>query len=240
METDCTGPDWVGYNGNISNTEREILKGNEFLELSKRTNKGQTYIRNAIIQNLNLEEKLKIRGANWADVTFENSNLSKMSVLGMMADATTLEFKNTTLPYNMSQTGIGKLILNNVTFPKQEIMEDINNPENQGSLNDLNFIVPDIEESLEIYGYVKDSPLNDLTSDQLDELVRTKQMPKIYKGPMDIYNKLKTYIYKGESKTINGQNNPNYTGNTTGSLNIHKPQDQLLAILKKRQERSHG
>ena len=203
METDCNGPDWVGYNGNISNTEREILKGNEFLELSKRTNKGQTYIRNAIIQNLNLEEELVVDQANWANVTFENSNLSKMSIIGMMADATTLEFKNTTLPYNMKGTGIGHLILKNVTLPKIKIMEYIGK-DYFGDINisKLNTILPRIENSLEIYGYVNGSPLNDLSSEDLEKLKnedKELKMPNIYKGPEHIYNKLKTYIYNGVS-----------------------------------------
>jgi len=233
-ETDCTGPDWVGYDGRISDTEREILKGNEFLELSKRTNEGQTYIRNAIIQNLNLQEELVVDQANWANVTFENSNLSKMSVLGMIANATTLEFKNTTLPYNMKETGIGHLILKDVKFPKERYGE-INEPKNSGkiALKYLPHLIPNIHSSLEIYGKIEDSPLDGKSSEDLIKLIPQKEMPYRYKGPKEIYEKLKKYFFKDEASE------KEFT-DLTGSLNIHKPQDQLLAILKKRQERSHS
>ena len=242
-ETNCSGPYWSGYDGKTDNTEKSVLPANQFLELTKRIAKNDetdfekdTYIRNAIIQNLNLEEELKIKGANWANVTFENSNLSKMSVLGMMADATTLEFKNTTLPYDMDRTGIKKLILNNVTFPKQTIIENLGKDIfGNKDIIDLISFVPEVT-YLEIYGYIKDSPLESLTSEQLEKLKNEDkkiEMPYSYKGPEEIYNKLKTYIYNGES-------DKKEFGKFTSSLNIHKPQDQLLAILKKRQERSHG
>ncbi|MGP1438208.1 MAG: hypothetical protein ACTTKH_03955, partial [Treponema sp.] len=232
METDCTGPTWVGYNGRISDTERAILKGNEFLELSKRTNEGQTYIRNAIIKGLNLEEELIVHQANWANVIFEDSNLSKMSVIGMVAAASQLEFKKTTLLYKMEQTSIGRLILNNVTLPKQKIMEYINSPDNKVGIKKLNSLVPEIKNNLEIYGYVKDSPLEDLTSEQLSKLIAKVKMPPNYKGPQDIYEKLKKYIFKGEAT------NKEFT-NLTGSLNTLKPQYPfLLALLQGKSEQS--
>ena len=36
------------------------------------------------------------------------------------------------------------------------------------------------------------------------------KMPEIYNGSIEIYNKLKKYIFSGEAKIINGQNNQNY------------------------------
>ena len=36
------------------------------------------------------------------------------------------------------------------------------------------------------------------------------KMPEIYNGSIEIYNKLKKYIFGGEAKIINGQNNQNY------------------------------
>ena len=196
-ETPCSGDLWTGYNGYISKEKQQsILKAEEFWELQERTSFGQTYIRNAIIKNVNLKEELKIRGANWADVTFENSNLSKMAVIGMVSASTTLEFKETTLPYNMEQTSIGHLILKNVTLPKIKIMEYIGK-DYFGDINisKLNTILPRIKNSLEIYGYVNDSPLNDLSSEDLEKLKnedKELKMPYSYKGPEEIYNKLKT------------------------------------------------
>ena len=229
------------YNGNGEEITEEEIK---FFQ--NRTIDRKIYIENAIVKNLITKGKtpdqlkdLNFIGDLLCNVNFIESDLSNLEFAVQTKDGSYLKFEKTILPKIMSHSHIKNLILENVTFPKQEIMQYIkDNPE--VGLRKLNSIVPDIEGSLEIYGYIKDSPLNGLTSEQLDELVRKKQIPEIYKGPMDIYNKLKTYIYKGESKTINGQPNPNYTENTTGSLNIHKPQDQLLAILKKRQERSHG
>ena len=188
-----------------------------------------------IIKNVVSNKKLEIDGANWANVIFENSNLSNMSVTGMVASGTTLEFKDTILPWNMNQTSIGTLILNNITFPKQEIMEYIK-VEDTGELliNALNDIVPR-GANLEIYGYVKDSPLKDLTTEQLDLLKqgRNINMPGSYKGPQDIYDRLKTYIYKGES--IKKE-----FGNFTSSLNKKPQSPVLLALLQGKTDHTRG
>jgi len=230
-ETDCTGPNWVGYDGKIENTtERKILPGNEFLELQKRTNKGQSYIRNAIIKNVNSETKLEINKANWSNVTFENSNLSKISITKMEAHSTTLEFKDTILPWNMNQVDIKNLILNNVTFPKQEIMEYVK--KGPTGIRGLAGIVPRVTH-LEIYGYVKDSPLKDLTTEQLESLTPVFNMPSSYKGPKDIYDRLKTYIYKGES--IQKE-----FGNFTSSLNKKPQSPVLLALLQGKADHTRG
>ena len=238
FKTPCSGDLWTGYNGYISKEKQQsILPGNEFLELQKRTDEGESYIRNAVIKNVNLEEELKIRHANWSNVTFENSNLSKMCVIGMMADASNLEFKNTTLPYDMDQTGIRKLILNNVTFPKQEIMEYIN--KDPAGITNLNAIVPHAT-NLEIYGYVKDSPLEGLTPEELESLKEAhmydpniQNMPYSYKGPENIYEKLKTYIYNGES--IKKE-----FGNFTSSLNKKPQSPVLLALLQGKADHTRG
>jgi len=234
-ETPCSGDLWTGYNGYISKEKNQsILKAEEFWELQERTSFGQTYIRNAIIKDVKLKKELEIEGANWANVTFENSDLSKMSIIGMMADSTTLEFKDTTLPFNMDQTGIRNLILNNVTFPKQEIMEYIKGEEDKPQLNALSYIIPH-GTNLEIYGYVKDSPLEGLTSEQLQKIKPNPNinMPYSYKGPEDIYEKLKTYIYKGES--IKKE-----FGNFTSSLNKKPQSPVLLALLQGKADHTRG
>ena len=233
-ETDCSGDLWTGYNGYISKEKNQsILKGNEFWELQERTSFGQTYIRNAIIKNVNSETKLEINKANWSNVTFENSNLSKMSIRKMEAHSTTLEFKDTILPWDMNQVDIKNLILNNVTFPKQEIMEYMKD-ENTGELliHALNNIVPRVA-NLEIYGYVKDSPLEGLTSEQLESLTPIYKMPSSYKGPEDIYDRLKTYIYKGEAVKTE-------FGNFSASLNKKPQSPVLLALLQGKADHTRG
>ena len=238
-ETPCSGDLWTGYNGYISEEKNQsILKAEEFWELHNRTNERQSYIRNAIIKDVNLEQELEIEGANWANVTFKNSNLSKMSILGMIANSTTLEFKDTTLPFNMNQTGIGTLILDNVTFPKQEIMEYIKKHQNVG-LRKLNYLVP-YGTNLEIYGNVNDSPLRGLTSEELESLKNTIihssnsiEMPGAYKGPQYIYDRLKTYIYKGESIKTE-------FGNFTSSLNKKPQSPVLLALLQGKTDYTRG
>lgn len=234
-ETLCTGDLKTGFLGK----NNDILPANQLIEYYKRADNNSIQIENAIITGLDQEttKNIEFVGDMLTNVNFQGCDLSKLSFAVTTGNGY-LKFENSILPMSMSKSVVYNLILKDVKFPKEKIMQYIN--ESQVGLRKLNSLVPLVKYNLEIYGYVNDSPLNDLTSEQLDELVRKKQMPKIYKGPEGIYNKLKTYIYKGESKTINGQNNPNYTGNTTGSLNIHKPQDQLLAILKRRQERSHG
>ena len=230
-ETPCSGDLWTGYNGYISKEKNQsILKGNEFLELQKRTNKGQSYIRNAIIKNVNSETKLEINKANWSNVTFENSNLSKMSVTKMEAHSATLEFKDTTLPYNMNQVNIKNLILNNVTFPKQEIMEYVK--KGPTGIRGLAGIVPHVTH-LKIYGYVKDSPLEGLSPEQLESLTPVFNMPSSYKGPKDIYDRLKTYIYKEESKKTE-------FGNFTSSLNKKPQSPVLLALLQGKADHTRG
>ena len=235
-ETLCTGDLKTGFLGN----NNDILPANQLIEYYKRADNNSIQIENSIITGLDQEttKNIEFVGDMLTNVNFQGCDLSNLSFNAVQTGNGYLKFENSTLPMSMANSSINILILKDVKFPKEKIMQYIN--KSQVGLRKLNSLVPLIKYNLEIYGYVNDSPLNDLTSEQLDELVRKKQMPKTYKGPMDIYNKLKTYIYKGESKTINGQPNPNYTENTTGSLNIHKPQDQLLAILKKRQERSHG
>ena len=230
-ETPCSGDLWTGYNGYISKEKKQsILKAEEFLELQTRTNKGQSYIRNAIIKNVNSETKLEINEANWSNVTFENSNLSKMSIRKMEAHSTTLEFKDTILPWNMNQVDIKNLILNNVTFPKQEIMEYVK--KGPTGIRGLAGIVPR-ETNLEIYGYVKDSPLEGLSPEQFEELAPKINMPSSYKGPKDIYDRLKTYIYKGES--INKE-----FGNFTSSLNKKPQSPVLLALLQGKADHTRG
>ena len=94
-----------------------------------------------------------------------------------------------------------------------------------GTFEDLPYATPIIGEDLTIYGEVKNSPLKDLTQEQIEKLKndpqRPREMPSIYKGSQEIYDRLK-YIYRGESHTKE-------FGNLQGS--IQKPQDTFLALL---------
>ena len=246
----CPGINVTEYNGGEDNNEPLPIE--QFLEFKKRTdevydavikeNARSVRLQNLILANIDTteisKEDLKLLDFKEDDftgnITFKDSNLSQIVIKGVNASTANIIFEKITLPYNMAKTNVKKLTLKDITFPKQKIMEYIGKDYiGNIKVSKLNSIVPTIVEALEVYGYIKDSPLEGLTSEQLDKLVRKKQMPKTYKGPEEIYNKLKTYIYKGES-------NKKEFGKFTSSLNIHKPQDRLLAILKKRQERSHG
>ena len=135
-----------------------------------------------------------------------------------------LKFEDTTLPYNMKDTVVGLLTLKNVTFPKEEF-------KNVGAkIEYLPYFAPAIG-TLTIYGEVKNSPLKDLTQEQIEKLKndprRPREMPSVYKGPEEIYDRLK-YIYRGESHTKE-------FGNLQGS--IQKPQDTFLALLVKNNSR---
>ena len=129
-----------------------------------------------------------------------------------------LTFDNTTLPSNMAHSKVNNLILKNVTFPKEEILKE--------QFAKIPYIVPNINNSLEIHGEIKDSPLEGKNTEELDELLPQKNMPENYTGSLEIYKKLKEHIYRGEARTINGNPNPNYHGS------IQKRQSQLLALLQ--------
>ena len=135
------------------------------------------------------------------------------------------EFEDTILPYSMGNSGIGKLTLKNVTFPKEEFKNM------GGKIEYLPYFAPEIG-TLTIYGEIKDSPLKDLTQEQIEKLKndprRPIEMPGRYRGSQEIYDRLK-YIYRGES------HNKEFV-NLQGS--IQKPTDTFLALLGK--NNSHG
>ena len=193
-------------------------------------------IMNTTIVGLSAENyKGDFIGDMLTNVNFKEGNLSKIPFNNVLTGNGYIKFEDSILPKSMAKSVLTKLILNNVTFPKQEIMEYIKD-EDTGELliNALNNIVPR-GANLEIYGYVKDSPLKDLTTEQLDLLKqgRNINMPSSYKGPQDIYDRLKTYIYKGESKKTE-------FGNFTSSLN-KKPQSPVfLALLQGKTDHTRG
>ena len=226
----------------------EELSAEEFLEFNRRTNtyidedniKGKPlYVNKLIVKDLDTKkisaeelESLTLFMTKVIDsITFKGGDLSKMTIRSLLASGATLKFEGATLPYNMNGSYIKNLILNNVTFPKQEIMEYVK--KGPTGIRGLAGIVPR-ETNLEIYGYVKDSPLKDLTPEQLESLTPVFNMPSSYKGPKDIYDRLKTYIYKGESTKKEFGNFP------VTSLN-KKPQSPiLLALLQGKADHTRG
>jgi hypothetical protein len=224
----CEGELWTGFNGWINEAQKEsVLKIDELKELCKRTKGHSVYIRNAIIENLNSKDSNQIQDiiflrSKLANVSFKDSDLSQISIKAQIQGD--LKFENTTLPKKMSKTITDNLILKNVTFPKEEILKE--------PFAKIPYIVPTIKNNLEIYGYVKNSPLEGKGSEELKELEPQENMPENYTGSLEIYNKLK-YIYHGEAQIINGNPNPNYHGS------IQKQQSQLLALLQT-QSKSRG
>lgn len=224
----CSGPLWTGFNGWISDTQKEsVLKIDELKELCKRTKGHSIYVRNAVIENLNSKDSNQIQDiiflrSKLANVSFKDSDLSQISIKAQVQGD--LKFENTTLPKKMSKTVTDNLILKNVTIPKEEILKE--------PFAKITYIVPTIKNNLEIHGYVKNSPLEGKGTEVLNTLVPQENMPENYTGSLEIYNKLKKYIYRGEAKTINGNPNPNYHGS------IQKPQDIFLALLGN--SKAHG
>ena len=233
-EFKCPGPNVTEYNGGENNNTPIPLK--ELLEFRKRTDTKldsvlKEYVRATTIENLILEnvdttqmneEKLELLhfkgNLGGENIIFKNCNLSRMQYRGTTGPVD-LTFDNTTLPYNMVHSGVNTLILKNVTFPKEQFESG-----QEYEFIDIPYNVPNINDSLEIHGKIKNNPLEGKASDELEELIPQKNMPENYTGSLEIYNKLKKYIYRGEAKIING--NPNYHGS------IQKQQSQLLALLQ--------
>ncbi|UTY24510.1 hypothetical protein [Treponema denticola] len=235
-EFTCPGPNVTEYNGGKDNTEP--LPVEQLLEFRRRTNEKwdsvlkkdtrSTRIQNLVLNNVNTttmtEEDLKLLNFEGNSVTgnivFKNSNLSKMRYEGTTGPVN-LTFDNTTLPYNMAHSEANTIILKDVTFPKEQF--DLGQ---EYEFIDIPYNVPTINYSLEIHGKIKNSPLEGKGDEVLNTLVPQENMPENYTGSLEIYNKLKKYIYRGEAKTINGNTNPNYHGS------IKKQQNQLLALLQ--------
>ena len=239
-EFKCPGPNVTEYNGGTNN--KTPLPVEQLIEFHKRTdevydslveqNAKSVRLLNLVLENVNTkeinEELLKFlhfRGDFFSEnIIFKDSNLSKIDMKGVHGGTANITFEKTVLPRTM-KSFIANITLKNVTFPKEEFYKI-------GTFEDLPYIVPNVG-ILTIYGEIKDSPLKDLTQEQLKKLkedeYRPNKMPNLYKGSQEIYDRLK-YIYKGESNTIEFIN-------LQGS--IQKQQSQLLALLQT-QNKSRG
>ena len=238
-EFKCPGPNVTEYDGGTNN--KTPLPVEQLIEFRKRTNSleneiveesvNSLRILNLILDNVDstnmTKEQLKylsFEADNVAgDIVFKNSNLSKIEYRATTGPAN-LTFENTTLPHVMSRSTIdGDFTLINATLPKEDIL-------NYGGFKTLPYIAPKLRGKLIIQGPIQNSPLKELTAEQIEKLKndprRPSEMPKNYTGPQEIYDRLK-YIYYGESEKINGNPNPNYHGS------IQKPQDTFLALVSK-------
>ena len=189
---------------------------------------------NLVLENVNTtamnEEQLKFLHFKEdffsGDITFKDSNLSKIDMKGVQGGTADVIFEEVVLPRNMMKTALEHLTLKNVIYPKEEF-----NKSTEYDFTDLPYNAPEIRNNLTIYGDIKDSPLKDLTQEQIEKLKnnprRPHEMPRIYKGSQEIYDRLK-YIYRGESNTKEFVN-------LQGS--IQKPQDTFLALIGKNNSR---
>ena len=217
-QTLCTTDFYTGYFGKKSNPN---LSAEQIQEYYNRSDIMQ--LDDVTITGLNFENyKGNFIRNMLTNVNFVNCNLSKISFYKSATGGGYLKFENSTLPTDMSGSAIDKITLKNVTFPKEEFI-------NNFTFARLPYKLPNIDDTLEIYGEIKDSILKDATPEQLESLVPQKNMPPKYKGSEEIYNRLKK-IFRGEAQ------NKDF-GNYQGS--IQKQQNQLLALLQT-QNKSRG
>ena len=235
----CPGPNVTEYDGGKNN--KTPLPVEQLIEFHKRTNEmyddvieeNARSVRwfNLVLENVNTtamnEEQLKFihfKGDFFSEnILFKKSNLSKIDLKAVQGGTADIFFEEIVLPRNMMKTSLENLTLKNVTFPQEEFYKT-------GTFEDLPYAAPGIG-TLTIHGEVKNSPLKDLTQEQIEKLKKDTQkpreMPRVYKGSQEIYDRLK-YIYRGESNTKE-------FGNLQGS--IQKPQDTFLALLGKNNSR---
>ena len=241
-EFTCPGPNVTEYDGGKDN--KTPLPVEQLIEFHKRTdeiydtviekNARSVRLFNLVLENVNTtamnEEQLKFLHFKEdffsGDILFKDSDLSKIDMLGVQGGTADVIFEEVVLPRNMMKTALENLTLKNVIFPKEEF-------KNMGAkIRHLPYFAPEIRNNLTIHGEVKNSPLKDLTQEQIEKLKndpqRPTEMPRIYKGSQEIYDRLK-YIYRGESHTKE-------FGNLHGS--IQKPQDTFLALLGN--SKAHG
>lgn len=234
----CPGPNVTEYDGGKNN--KTPLPVEQLIEFHKRTDEiYDTVIEenarsvrwfNLVLENVNTtamnEEQLNFLHFKEdffsGDILFKNSNLSKIDMKGVQGGTADVIFEEVVLPRNMMKTALENLTLKNVIYPKEEF-----NKSTEYDFTDLPYNAPEIRNNLTIYGEIKDSPLKDLTQEQIEKLKnnprRPHEIPRIYKGSQEIYDRLK-YIYRGESHTKE-------FGNLQGS--IQKPQDTFLALIGK-------
>ena len=206
-----------------------ILPIDQLQEYHKRADNNAMRIMNTTIIGLDSENyKGNFIGDMLNNVNFKNSNLSKIDFESVDTSSGYIRFENTILPENMKGSAIKHLILKNTKLPE--------------NLKELPCFQDSSATSLTVYNENKE----DFFSLLKKSIVKIDgNPPKKYTGPKYIWDRLEIgYSKNGKPTTTTNFTEKDKTENlntaNVGSLNIHKPKGQLLAILKKRQERSHG
>ena len=179
------------------------------------------------------------------NIVFRGGNLSRIKMIGVKGGSVNnVIFEKTTLPYDMEKCYFSNLKLQDVTFPEKEMVKFARST--PAGITCLNAMLPQIEGregekgKLEISGYIKDFPEKELSTTELEELKddgKTETMPSIYKGPKDIYEKLRTYIYSNNPKA----EKPIFTTNNSLTSLNKKPQSPfLLALLQGKADHTRG
>ena len=249
FDTPCTGENWTGYNGivndngNINNTGKSILKAEEFLELKKRSGEKQTYVRNAIITDLDSKNMSPEQLADaqfdhdmLTNVNFKNCDLSKIK-MRFVAGHGNVQFEDTILPNNMYNSVFGHLILKNATLPEELKTTPIKKILGR---------IPKGIGTLKIYN-LQGRFLDKYTEEEIKQVKKQWQnygneagsAPSKYAGPQDVWNKLKLLFQDGKT-TETHFTNEDLTNVDDKDINfsaIKKPQDTFLALLGKNNSR---
>ena len=233
----CPGPNVTEYDGGKNNMEP--LPVEQLLEFRKRTDiledevlekdTRSTRIQNLVLNNIDTttmtEEDLKLlnfeRNSVGGNITFKNSNLSKMQYKGTTGPVD-LTFDNTTLPTSMESVTARALVVKNAILPEE--LKTL-------SLEEVIERLPFVKESLKIYN-LQNNFLDKWPKEEIEQFEGKQYGPEEFVGPRSMWDK---FLYKKES--VYGTPTMFIEDNTTGS--IQKQQNQLLALLQN-QGKSRG